>query len=239
MSSESNVPKVADPEILATNNQYKADQDNDGINDYLYDASGNITKNAKDQNFTYDAENRQTSAVGNNLSTSYAYDGNDKRVKTFNSLTNQTTIFVYDASGDLAAEYTINTPLPTNPTISYLTEDALGSVRVVSNSFGEVKARRDFLPFGEEIYAGIGNRNTNQKYSANTDDIRKKFATYQRDVETGLDYAQSRYYSSMQGRFTSPDEFKGGPDELFDFEEDATDNPTFYADLENPQSLNK
>jgi hypothetical protein len=43
----------------------------------------------------------------------------------------------------------------------------------------------------------------------------------------------------MQGRFTSPDEFKGGPDELFDFEEDASDNPTFYADLENPQSLNK
>lgn len=43
----------------------------------------------------------------------------------------------------------------------------------------------------------------------------------------------------MHGRFTSPDEFKGGPDELFDFEEDAYDNPTFYADLTNPQSLNK
>ena len=43
----------------------------------------------------------------------------------------------------------------------------------------------------------------------------------------------------MNGRFTSPDEFKGGPDELFDFEADASDNPTFYADLENPQSLNK
>ena len=43
----------------------------------------------------------------------------------------------------------------------------------------------------------------------------------------------------MQGRFTSPDEFKGGPDELFDFEDDASSNPTFYADLENPQSLNK
>jgi RHS repeat-associated protein len=92
---------------------------------------------------------------------------------------------------------------------------------------------------GEEIYAGIGNRNTNQKYSANGDDTRKKFATYQRDAETNLDYAQSRYYSPMQGRFTSPDEFKGGPDELFDFEEDASRNPTFYADLENPQSLNK
>ncbi len=43
----------------------------------------------------------------------------------------------------------------------------------------------------------------------------------------------------MNGRFTSPDEFKGGPDELFDFEDDASSNPTFYADLTNPQSLNK
>jgi RHS repeat-associated protein len=120
-----------------------------------------------------------------------------------------------------------------------LTEDALGSVRVIIDSNGQIKARRDFLPLGEEIYAGIGNRNVNQKYSANGDDTRKKFATYQRDAETNLDYAQSRYYSPMQGRFTSPDEFKGGPDELFDFEEDASDNPTFYADLTNPQSLNK
>ena len=28
-------------------------------------------------------------------------------------------------------------------------------------------------------------------------------------------------------------------DELYNFAEDASDNPTFYADLTNPQSLNK
>ena len=61
----------------------------------------------------------------------------------------------------------------------------------------------------------------------------------ERDVETGFDYFLARYYSSMQGRFTSPDEFTGGPDELYNFAEDASDNPTFYADLTNPQSLNK
>jgi RHS repeat-associated protein len=120
-----------------------------------------------------------------------------------------------------------------------LTNDALGSPRVISDQNGEVKSRRDFLPFGEELYAGIGSRNAAQKYSANNDTTRQKFTGYQRDVETKLDYAQSRYYSSLQGRFTSPDEFKGGPDELFDFEDDASNNPTFYADLGNPQSLNK
>lgn len=216
-----------------------ANQADNRLNGYGYDNAGNITANGEGRTFTYDGENRQLTAVGSSLSMSYAYDGNGERVKSFNAVTNQTTIFVYDADGDLAAEYTINVPAPQNPTISYLTEDALGSVRVTTNSFGEVKARRDFFPFGEEIYAGIGNRTTNQKYSSNADDTRKKFATYQRDVETGLDFAQSRYYSPMQGRFTSPDEFKGGPDELFDFEEDASTNPTFYADLENPQSLNK
>ena len=153
-------------------------------------------------------------------------------------VTDQTTIFVYDADGDLAAEYTVNVPAPPSLTTSYLTEDALGSVRV-TNSFGEIKARRDFLPFGEELYAGLAGRNTGHKYSSSSDDTRKKFATYQRDVETGLDFAQSRYYSPMHGRFTSPDEFKGGPDELFDFTDIAIDNPTFYAELNSPQSLNK
>ena len=69
---------------------------------------------------------------------------------------------------------------------------------------------------------------------------RYPFLTHkERDIETGLDYFLARYYSSVQGRFTSPDEFTGGPDELYDFADDSSDNPTFYADLTNPQSLNK
>jgi hypothetical protein len=54
-----------------------------------------------------------------------------------------------------------------------------------------------------------------------------------------LDYFLARYYSSAQGRFTSPDEFTGGPVELFDFAAAASNNPTFYADIQEPQSLNK
>jgi RHS repeat-associated protein len=61
----------------------------------------------------------------------------------------------------------------------------------------------------------------------------------ERDIETGLDYFLARYYSSTQGRFTSPDEFTGGADKLFTFSGDASNNPTFYADVRNPQSLNK
>ncbi len=72
-----------------------------------------------------------------------------------------------------------------------------------------------------------------------TDGVRQKFTSKERDTEPGLDFFAARYYSSTQGRFTSPDEFTGGPDELYDFAEDASNNPTFYAELENPQSLNK
>jgi RHS repeat-associated protein len=63
--------------------------------------------------------------------------------------------------------------------------------------------RHDYLPFGEEIQAGVGGRTTSQGYV--DDNLRQKWAKLERDGETGLDYAQARYYSSTMGRFTSPD----------------------------------
>jgi len=36
--------------------------------------------------------------------------------------------------------------------------------------------------------------------------LRRRFTLKERDIETGLDYFLARYYSSAQGRFTSPDE---------------------------------
>jgi hypothetical protein len=50
-----------------------------------------------------------------------------------------------------------------------------------------VKSRRNFMPFGEDLYQGIGNRTSTLKYSINGDDIRQKFTGYQKDTETSLD----------------------------------------------------
>jgi RHS repeat-associated protein len=61
----------------------------------------------------------------------------------------------------------------------------------------------------------------------------------ERDVEIGLDYFLARYYSSTQGRFTSPDEFDGGAQQMVNFAGKASANPMFYSDLTQPQSLNK
>lgn len=69
--------------------------------------------------------------------------------------------------------------------------------------------------------------------------MRQKFTGKIRDTETGLDYFEARYYSSRWGRFTTSDEFVGGPEELIEFAGMLGHNPTFYAELAEPQSLNK
>jgi RHS repeat-associated protein len=52
--------------------------------------------------------------------------------------------------------------------------------------------------------AGIGVRSVAMGYGVN-DGLRQGFTGYERDLETGLDYAQARYYASIVGRFNSVD----------------------------------
>ena len=127
-----------------------------------------------------------------------------------------------------------------SPSVHWMIDDQLGTPRIILDQSGSLAdvSRHDYLPFGEEIFAGTSGRNTAQGYG-NSDGVRQQFTRKERDTETGLDYFLARYYSSSQGRFTSPDEFSGGPDDISDFTDNASDNPTFYAELHNPQSLNK
>jgi RHS repeat-associated protein len=89
--------------------------------------------------------------------------------------------------------------------LRWLVSDRLGAPRLsVERSGARTGVRRhDYLPFGEELTAGVGGRTVQDGYAA--DHVRQKFTGYERDEETGLDYAQARYYASGQGRFTSPD----------------------------------
>ncbi len=91
----------------------------------------------------------------------------------------------------------------------YSTGDHLGSPRVITNASATVVSRHDYMPFGEELGAGVGGRTTGMGFSNSADNNRKKFAGYERDNETGLDFAQARYNSSTLGRFTSPDPYGG------------------------------
>jgi RHS repeat-associated protein len=181
-----------------------------------YDGSGNLDRDAAGSTFTYDGENRQVTANVNGQPATYSYDGDGHRVMKVvgTGASSVTTVFVYDAMGKLIAEYRSD-PVPAPPNgggTSYLTSDHLGSTRVVTKQDGTVKARYDYLPFGEELGSGVGSRTSAMGYGA-ADATRQKFTQKERDAESGLDYLLARYYSSAQGRFTSPDEFTGGPDE--------------------------
>jgi RHS repeat-associated protein len=94
----------------------------------------------------------------------------------------------------------------TSANINWLVTDQLGTPRLVFDQTGGLAAtkRHDYLPFGEELFAGTGGRASAQGYSV-ADGVRQKFTQKERDNETGFDYFGARYYSSLQGRFTSPD----------------------------------
>jgi RHS repeat-associated protein len=117
--------------------------------------------------------------------------------------------------------------------MSYTATDQLGSPRVITNSLGEVVSRRDFMPFGEELYNNIGERTTNLKYGT-IDSVRQKFTGYLKDDETGLDFAEARMYENRHARFTAVDPLlasgKSANPQTFNRFVYVMNNPLAYTD---------
>ncbi|MBI3404322.1 MAG: hypothetical protein HY046_02575, partial [Acidobacteria bacterium] len=109
---------------------------------------------------------------------------------------------------------------------TYYHGDHLGSSRQMSSAQGYPVWEATYLPFGQEWNA----QSTVNHY---------KFTGKERDTESNLDYFGARYYSSTQGRFLSPDEFTGGPIDVFGPADPSPPGPLPYAEIANPQSLNK
>lgn len=247
-AANTTLPQIPQPDDPNTNPTISEVNNRISAAGYRYDLAGNLECDPSHPcgstapfpaYYEYDGENKIKTANGGASSggATYIYDGGGQRVKKIvGGPTTVTTVFVYNVSGQLIAEYS-NQQAAASGT-SYLTADHLGTPRVITRADGSISGRHDYQPFGEEIPATYGGRGAVDGYPPG-DSLRQQFTQKERDVETGLDYFLARYYSSAQGRFTSPDEFTGGPDELYDFANDAADNPTFYADFTNPQSLNK
>ena len=197
--------KVLNPDVNQSDNRLSS---SDG---YVFDASGNTTRDPLLRKFTYDAENKQvkvesvdsggtvTGTIGE-----YVYDGDGKRIKKIvpspiSPFTDEVTVFVYDAGGKLMAVYA--TVISHDPKVSYTTADHLGSPRLLTDENGATLSRRDFHPFGEEILTT--HRHPDLGYTP--DDVRQKFTGYERDKETDLDFAQARYLANHLGRFISAD----------------------------------
>ena len=197
-----------------------------------YDNAGNL-KVIGGYDFTYDAENRQVTNTVNGTTT-YVYDGEGHRVEKVSG--NVTTVYVYDAKGEVAAEYSTSPATPTET--QYLTGDHLGSTRLVTNAAGTVLGYHDYLPFGEEISAGVDGRSS--LWGA-LDGVTQKFTAKERDAETAssamqaLDYFGARYFSGTMGRFSSPDPISMATERLADPQEwnmyeYARNSPLRYTD---------
>ena len=183
------------PTIQASNNRFNSGQG------YSYDKAGNILSNFEGWQFTFNGDNKQTEvkdSAGNVIGT-YFYNGDGMRIKKVTN--SETVVFVY-SGGKKIAEY--STDLAPSVSTKYLTEDHLGTPRVISDQSGAVLSRRDMMPFGEDLKDGVGARNNALKYGID-DKVREGFTGYEKDKETGLDFAEARMYENRHGRFTAVD----------------------------------
>ena len=210
---------------------------NNRLDGATYDTAGNRLGMGP-MGVTYDGEGRVTQVTATGTGDAqYQYDGLGKRVRATQmsgTTVLRTTVFGYDAAGNLAAEMGPAAEAGEAGTW-YVTVDQLGSTRMMTRGAGEVARRFDYAPFGEEL-AGSG-RSSGLGYGATGP--RQRFTGKERDAETGLDYFGARYMSSAQGRFTSPDEWAGGIVDPFTGQQVGKPGPLPYADITDPQTINK
>ena len=180
-----------------------------------YDSDGNLERLAggsgmSGHDLTYDREGRLVTSNKFGTMVSFAYDGLGRRI--LERRDSGETHYLHSVSGELLAEY----GSAGGTERAYVTGDGLGSTRVLTGRDGQnngVVSRFDYAPFGEALWAGVGDRTGAQGYMARESVLtaapRQKFTGKERDAETGLDFFNVRYMSSAQGRFTSPDALPG------------------------------
>jgi RHS repeat-associated protein len=186
---------------------------------YGYDVVGNMTADGRTgYAYSFDAENHMTQASGTPSGTwTYTYDGNGLRVEKTNGtsgtlywrnlagntiaetdLTGSTTDSAYREyiffAGQRVAQRDATTP---TPNVYFYYTDQVGSTTAISTAAGVSCYQATFTPYGQEMA-------TQTTCSTNY-----KFTGYERDAETGFDYAFARYYNSTLGRFMSPDPLAG------------------------------
>jgi RHS repeat-associated protein len=183
---------------------------------YEYDAAGNVTNDGQHTYF-YDSENRLTSVDGG--AADYAYNQQNRRYQK--TVSSTVTHYLWEGGQEIA-EHNGSTGAVqvdyiyggarmiakvTSSTTNYFLSDRL-SARLTLDGSGAVVGRQAHLPFGED-FAESG---TQQK---------QHFTSYERDSETGADYAVNRQYHQGIGRFNRVDPYPGS------------------YDYGNPQSLNR
>ncbi|PYU04374.1 MAG: hypothetical protein DMG33_14430, partial [Acidobacteria bacterium] len=197
---------------------------------YSYDLNGNMTNDGANS-VTYDAENRAVTAAG----TTYVYDGNGLRVrKCAPNCTSPTSSTVYIFAGSkVIAEYD-NSAAPASPTREYIYSGArllakmeAGattyfhadhlSARVLTDANGSITGQLAHYPYGESWYGASVTK--------------WQFTTYERDSESGNDFAMARFHVNRLGRFSALDLAPGSADpQSLNRYAYVTNDPTNRAD---------
>ena len=168
---------------------------------YTYDAAGNVTNDGV-HSYSYDSANRIVSVDGGSTA-SNAYDHQNRRYKK--TIGSTVTHYVWQGSqvqaehngstGAVLTDYVYSGSRMISKVASsstqYFLSDRL-STRLVLDSSGNVSGRQGHLAFGED-FAESG---AQEKHH---------FTSYERDSESGTDYAVYRGYSQTTGRFNRPD----------------------------------
>ena len=176
---------------------------------YAYDAAGNMTSDGLNA-LVYDGANRVAISTQAGLAGTYSYDGGGLRVKKQVGSASA-TVYVFSgakAIAEYAAGGAANSPLREyvysgtqllatieGGAMKYHLNDHL-SARVTTDSSGIKIGEQGHYPFGESWYS----TNTTTKW---------QFTSYERDSESGNDYAMMRQYVSRLARFSSPDPIGG------------------------------
>ena len=200
---------------------------------FSYDSDGNNTADSV-YSYTYDPENQVVNASGMSGGPyCYIYDAKGLRVAKaqpqtgytcFDTGSNAPTVDVLywrNTDGDTIAE-TDSTGSTSNSNyheyiffagrrvarsdvsssnVDYHFADHLGSTRAMTDASGNVCFSADYFPYGQEL---------DYTTTCNTS---YKFTGYERDAETGNDYAFARYYNPRLSRFMSEDP---GPRDITD-----------------------
>ena len=157
----------------------------------MYDAAGN-QKTDGTHNYTFNAANQITQMVTG--AAVYTYDGDGRRMKK--TVGTETTYYFY-AVGVLVSEFSTTntgaTAAASTDRTTYQTSDKLGTAVLIMAAAGLVVENNRTLPYGEEWQPAVGSENE------------QKFTSYQRDSESGLDYAIHRFDATARGVFMSVD----------------------------------
>ncbi|WP_458190641.1 toxin TcdB middle/N-terminal domain-containing protein [Haladaptatus sp. NG-WS-4] len=189
---------------------------------HFYDANGNIRREKENGNrlYVWDYADRLCSFSEGTLEAKYCYDASGQRAKkVVRKGGNRTEVTVYVDGVFEGDRITSSEHVKENvhlhviddrhriarvrlggtidgndqtPAVQYTLSDHLQNSSIVVDKFGDWVNIEEYSPYGESVFGGFKRK-------------RYRFSGKECDTESGLYYAQSRYYIPYLGKWSSPD----------------------------------